>query len=200
MPDLLAPLEVDHIFTDVVMRDRRIRPGARTARRADGLQRSGPGAHPAGPDVGLRPPPMQDPDYRRLFSFPRMVEDLPRGFLPGSWLAEVDFSTLRTASRARLGNAATGSRVAEPPAWISPSSAPSPAGRMRSAVSPPPSRPVRPEPAVSITRRVLGLGDPLPVASRSVPPLLRGARATGDALRSRRPCTCRRNRRGSTVI
>ena len=38
---------------------------------------------------------MQDPNYKRLFSFPRMVEDLLRGFLPGSWLAEVDFSTLR---------------------------------------------------------------------------------------------------------
>ena len=39
--------------------------------------------------------PMQDPNYKRLFSFPRMIEDLLRGFLPGSWLAEVDFSTLR---------------------------------------------------------------------------------------------------------
>ena len=39
--------------------------------------------------------PMQDPNYKRLFSFPRMVEDLLRGFLPGSWLAEVDFSTLQ---------------------------------------------------------------------------------------------------------
>ena len=39
--------------------------------------------------------PMQDPNYKRLFSFPRMVEDLLRGFLPGDWLAELDFSTLR---------------------------------------------------------------------------------------------------------
>ena len=38
---------------------------------------------------------MQDPNYKRLFSFPRMVEDLLRGFLPGSWLAELDFSTLQ---------------------------------------------------------------------------------------------------------
>ena len=38
---------------------------------------------------------MQDPNYKRLFSFPRMVEDLLRGFLPGDWLAELDFSTLR---------------------------------------------------------------------------------------------------------
>ena len=38
--------------------------------------------------------PMQDPNYKRIFSFPRMVEDLLRGFLPGQWLAELDFSTL----------------------------------------------------------------------------------------------------------
>ena len=38
---------------------------------------------------------MQDPNYKRLFSFPRMVEDLLRGFLPGDWLDELDFSTLR---------------------------------------------------------------------------------------------------------
>ena len=39
--------------------------------------------------------PMQDPNYKRLFSFPRMVEDLLRAFLPGEVLAELDFSTLR---------------------------------------------------------------------------------------------------------
>ena len=38
---------------------------------------------------------MQDPNYKRLFSFPRMVEDLLRAFLPGEVLAELDFSTLR---------------------------------------------------------------------------------------------------------
>ena len=38
---------------------------------------------------------MQDPNYKRLFSFPRMVEDLLRAFLPGEVLAEFDFSTLR---------------------------------------------------------------------------------------------------------
>ena len=37
---------------------------------------------------------MQDPNYKRLFSFPRMVEDLLRGLLPGDWLDEVDFPTL----------------------------------------------------------------------------------------------------------
>ena len=38
---------------------------------------------------------MQDPNYKRLFSFPRMVADLLRGFLPGDWLTELDFSTLK---------------------------------------------------------------------------------------------------------
>ena len=38
--------------------------------------------------------PMQDPNYKRLFSFPRMVEDLLRAFLPAEVLAELDFSTL----------------------------------------------------------------------------------------------------------
>ena len=37
---------------------------------------------------------MQDPNYKRLFSFPRMVEDLLRAFLPGDILAELDFSSL----------------------------------------------------------------------------------------------------------
>ena len=37
---------------------------------------------------------MQDPNYKRLFSFPRMVEDLLRGLLPGDWLDELDFPTL----------------------------------------------------------------------------------------------------------
>ena len=38
--------------------------------------------------------PMQDPNYKRLFSFPRMVEDLLRAFLPAEALAELDFSSL----------------------------------------------------------------------------------------------------------
>ena len=38
---------------------------------------------------------MQDPNYKRLFSFPRMVEDLLRGLLPGDWLDELDFPTLQ---------------------------------------------------------------------------------------------------------
>ena len=38
--------------------------------------------------------PVQDPNYKRLFSFPRMVADLLRAFLPGEVLAELDLSTL----------------------------------------------------------------------------------------------------------
>ena len=37
---------------------------------------------------------MQDPNYKRLFSFPRMAGDLLRAFLPGDVLAELDFSSL----------------------------------------------------------------------------------------------------------
>ena len=40
------------------------------------------------------PAPVQDPNYKRLFSFPRMVADLLRAFLPGEVLAELDLSTL----------------------------------------------------------------------------------------------------------
>ena len=39
--------------------------------------------------------PMQDPNYKRIFSFPRMVEDLLRGLLSGDLLDELDFSTLK---------------------------------------------------------------------------------------------------------
>ena len=38
---------------------------------------------------------MQDPNYKRIFSFPRMVEGLLYGFLPGQWLDDLDFSTLQ---------------------------------------------------------------------------------------------------------
>ena len=38
--------------------------------------------------------PMQDPNYKRLFSFPRMVEDLLCAFLPAEVLTELDFSSL----------------------------------------------------------------------------------------------------------
>ena len=38
---------------------------------------------------------VQDEIYKRLFAFPRMVEDLMRGFAAREWAAEIDFSTLR---------------------------------------------------------------------------------------------------------
>ena len=41
---------------------------------------------------------MHDENYKKIFSFPRMVEDLLRGLVPGDWLDEVDFSTLQKLS------------------------------------------------------------------------------------------------------
>ena len=38
--------------------------------------------------------PKHDGGYKALFSDPRMVEDLLRGFVPGSWVGRLDFSTL----------------------------------------------------------------------------------------------------------
>ena len=38
---------------------------------------------------------MQDEIYKKLFAFPRMVEDLMRGFAAREWAAAIDFSTLR---------------------------------------------------------------------------------------------------------
>lgn len=35
-----------------------------------------------------------DPIYRRIFSNARMIEEMLRRFLPGSWLRRLDFSTL----------------------------------------------------------------------------------------------------------
>ncbi|HEV8578541.1 MAG TPA: Rpn family recombination-promoting nuclease/putative transposase [Thermoanaerobaculia bacterium] len=43
--------------------------------------------------------PGHDPGYKRLFSHPKMVEELLRGFLDGDWVAQLDFSTLE-----RVGN------------------------------------------------------------------------------------------------
>jgi predicted transposase/invertase (TIGR01784 family) len=36
-----------------------------------------------------------DRSYRSLFSFPKMVEDLIRQFVPESWVEKLDFSTLQ---------------------------------------------------------------------------------------------------------
>ncbi|MER2527939.1 MAG: Rpn family recombination-promoting nuclease/putative transposase, partial [Candidatus Competibacter denitrificans] len=35
-----------------------------------------------------------DPAYKKLFSQPRLIEDLLKGFVPQPWVAELDFSTL----------------------------------------------------------------------------------------------------------
>ena len=40
---------------------------------------------------------MNDPIYKRIFAFPRMVEDLLRGFAKGDWIQRADFSALRKA-------------------------------------------------------------------------------------------------------
>ena len=40
---------------------------------------------------------MSDETYRTIFAFPRMVEDLLRGFAARGWADELDFSTLRKA-------------------------------------------------------------------------------------------------------
>ena len=46
---------------------------------------------------------MHDEVYKRLFAFPRMVEDLLRGFVQGEWVEEVDFSTLQKLSAEYVG-------------------------------------------------------------------------------------------------
>ena len=46
---------------------------------------------------------MHDEDYKRLFAFPRMVEDLLRGFVGGRWVEALDFSTLHKLSAEYVG-------------------------------------------------------------------------------------------------
>ncbi len=41
---------------------------------------------------------MHDENYKRIFASPRVIEDLLRGFVPGNWIEEVDFATLRKLS------------------------------------------------------------------------------------------------------
>ena len=48
---------------------------------------------------------MHDAHYKRLFAFPRMVEDLLRGFVGGQWVKELDFSTLRKLPAEYVGEA-----------------------------------------------------------------------------------------------
>ena len=47
---------------------------------------------------------MNDPIYKRIFGFPRMVEDLLRGFAKGDWVARADFSALRKAPAEYIGD------------------------------------------------------------------------------------------------
>ncbi len=47
---------------------------------------------------GYLGPLRHDENYKRLFAFPRMVEDLLRGFVGGEWIDEVDFSSLHKLS------------------------------------------------------------------------------------------------------
>ena len=46
---------------------------------------------------------MHDEIYKRLFAFPRMVEDLLPGFVGGEWIDDIDFSTLRKLSAEYIG-------------------------------------------------------------------------------------------------
>jgi len=50
------------------------------------------------------PGPMNDPIYKRIFSFPRMVEDLLRGFAKGDWIKRADFSALQKAPAEYVGD------------------------------------------------------------------------------------------------
>ena len=47
---------------------------------------------------------MDDPIYRRLFSFPRMVEGLLRAVVRAPWLDDVDFGTLEKLSADHVGD------------------------------------------------------------------------------------------------
>ena len=46
---------------------------------------------------------VHDAHYKRLFAFPRMVEDLLRGFVGGRWVKGLDFSTLSKLSSEYVG-------------------------------------------------------------------------------------------------
>ena len=47
---------------------------------------------------------MNDPIYKRIFAFPRMVEDLLRGFAKGDWIQRAEFSSLRKAPAEYVGD------------------------------------------------------------------------------------------------
>ena len=66
--------------------------------RAVRLRHSRRRAIPRRAATGLPCLPMHDPAYKLLFSDPRMVADLLRGFVPGDWNRSLDFSTLAKVS------------------------------------------------------------------------------------------------------
>ena len=47
---------------------------------------------------------MHDPAYKRIFSFPRMVKDLLRGFAGGDWIERANFSALRKVPAEYIGD------------------------------------------------------------------------------------------------
>jgi predicted transposase YdaD len=47
---------------------------------------------------GKATPPRHDPGYKGLFSHPKMVKELLRGFLQGEWIEKLDFSSLERMS------------------------------------------------------------------------------------------------------
>ncbi len=47
---------------------------------------------------------VNDPIYKRIFAFPRMVEDLLRGFAEGDWTQRADFSALQKAPAEYVGD------------------------------------------------------------------------------------------------
>ena len=66
---------------------RRLRPAVLAVRpAAPGTYGHAGFGYPAGP--------MHDENYKKIFAFPRVIEDLLRAFVPGDWLQEVDFATL----------------------------------------------------------------------------------------------------------
>ena len=64
--------------------------------RPPAVRPAGPAAPGAYGNAGFGYPagPMHDENYKRIFAFPRVIEDLLRAFVPGDWLQEVNFATL----------------------------------------------------------------------------------------------------------
>ena len=74
------------------------------AARAVRLRHSRRRAIPRRAATGLPCPPMHDPAYKLLFSDPRMVADLLRGFVPGGWDRWLDFASLAKVSPEYVGD------------------------------------------------------------------------------------------------